>query len=105
MTEGANRAYRLGEVESLCAELERIARGRVDNAIEELRGEGSETFGESVHEARKDLKKVRAVLRLVRDEIGDTLHRRENDRYRDAGRMLSGARDAEVRLETIDRLR
>jgi hypothetical protein len=45
------------------------------------------------------------VLRLVRDEVGEEVYRRENDRFRETGRMLSGARDAEVKLETIDALR
>lgn len=100
-----SRAYRLAGNESPPAGIERIARGRIDSAVDELSGEGSETFAESVHEARKDLKKLRSVLRLVREEIGEETYRRENERYRDAGRMLSGPRDAEVKLETIDALR
>jgi hypothetical protein len=59
----------------------------------------------AVHEARKDLKKLRAVLRLVRDDLGDAVYRSENVRFRDAGRMLSGARDAHVRVETLAALR
>lgn len=58
-----------------------------------------------MHEARKDLKKLRALLRLVRDAIDDEAYARENARYRDAGRALAGARDAQVKLETIEALR
>jgi CHAD domain-containing protein len=57
-----------------------------------------------VHEARKDLKKLRAALRLVRDDIGRKAYRRENHRFRDAGRRLSAARDAEVKLDTLKAL-
>jgi CHAD domain-containing protein len=37
----------------------------------------------------------------VRPSLEDDLYRRENDRFRDAGRALGGARDAEVKLETL----
>jgi CHAD domain-containing protein len=105
MSKGPSRTYRLREDESPPAGMERIALGRIADAVDELRGKGSETFADSVHEARKDMKKVRSVLRLVREELGDELYRRENERFRDAGRLLSGARDAEVKLETIQALR
>jgi CHAD domain-containing protein len=105
MSEGPSREYHLKGSEAPAEGIERIALGRVDNALDELRGEGSATFAESVHEARKDLKKLRSLLRLVRDEIGDDVYRRENARFRDAGRLLSGARDAEVKLKTVDALR
>jgi CHAD domain-containing protein len=105
MSKGPSRTYRLQDDESPPAGLERVVLGRIANALEELRGKGSDTFAESVHEARKDLKKVRSVLRLVRDELGEELYRRENERFRDAGRLLSGARDAEVKLGTVDALR
>jgi CHAD domain-containing protein len=105
VSKGPSRTYRLRDDESPPAGLERIALGRIADAVDELRGKGSDTFADSVHEARKDLKKVRSVLRLVRDELGDEVYRRENERFREAGRLLSGARDAEVKLATIDALR
>jgi CHAD domain-containing protein len=51
---------------------------------------------DGVHDARKRLKRVRAVLRLVRDPIGEDRYREENARYRDIGRQLAPARDARV---------
>jgi CHAD domain-containing protein len=99
------RSYHLEGSEEPADGIERVARGRIRNALDEVRGDGASTFAESVHEARKDLKKLRSVLRLVRDQIGEEIYRRENERLRDAGRLLSGARDAEVKLETIDLLR
>jgi CHAD domain-containing protein len=59
---------------------------------------------EAVHEARKDMKKLRSVLRLVRPVIGDSVYRQENRRFRDAGRILSDARDAKVRSTTLEQL-
>lgn len=63
-------------------------------------GEGDD-LPESVHSARKDLKKLRSVPRLVCPVIGGERFRTENKRYRDAGRRLSSSRDAEVKLETL----
>ncbi|MDQ2699867.1 MAG: CHAD domain-containing protein, partial [Actinomycetota bacterium] len=47
---------------------------------------------------------MRAVLRLVRGDLGKKPFRQENRRYRDAARLLSGYRDSDVLLETISAL-
>jgi CHAD domain-containing protein len=57
-----------------------------------------------VHQTRKYLKKARAMLRLVRKEIGRTLFRQQDHWLRDASRLMSEVRDAEVRLETVREL-
>jgi CHAD domain-containing protein len=79
----------------------RVARGRIDHAIDELRGKSKRSADEAVHEARKDMKKLRALVRLARGELGDELYRAENARFRDIGRLLSGVRDADVMLATL----
>jgi CHAD domain-containing protein len=99
---GPSRAYRLKRKEAVGDGVRRIAQGRADKAREELsEASGTRDVSESIHSARKDLKKLRSVLRLVRDELGEKLYRTENRRYRDAGRLLSESRDAEVRVETV----
>ena len=60
-------------------------------AIEELTGHKP-----NIHGARKQLKRARATLRLLRPTIGDESYRRENIAARDAARPLSRARDEEV---------
>jgi CHAD domain-containing protein len=102
--DGPSRKYRLRRKETPVEGLRRIAEGRTNHALEQLRGETDDDMPVAVHEARKDLKKLRSVLRLIRDELGDDVYRRENVRYRDAGRLLAGARDAEVKLETLESL-
>lgn len=54
-----------------------------------------------VHTSRKAMKRVRAMLRLVRSEIGDKAYRYENTELRDAARMLSSVRDAAVTVDTV----
>jgi len=100
-----SRAYRLRTKESPTEGLRRVALGRTEKALERLRGaEGDELAG-AIHGARKDLKKLRGLLRLIRKELGKKGFKAENRRYRDAGRLLSGRRDAEVKLETLLDLR
>jgi CHAD domain len=69
-----------------------------------LAGKTDEDFGTAVHETRKSLKRLRATVRLARDELGEETYRRENVAFRDAGRRLGGARDSQVLLETLDAL-
>ncbi len=50
----------------------------------------------SIHEIRRNIKKIRAVLRLIRDEAGYGFYYRENRFYRDQGRLLSEIRSIEI---------
>jgi CHAD domain-containing protein len=100
----ASRSYGLERGESVPDGAARIARGRIDHAIDELTGNSDSSPEEAVHGARKDMKKLRALLRLVRGEIGDKRYRREAACFRDAGRELAGVRDADVMLATLDSL-
>ncbi|MGH2961830.1 MAG: CHAD domain-containing protein [Solirubrobacterales bacterium] len=93
--------YRLRADEPVADGLRRVATGRAESAIQHLRGKVDEEPAVAVHETRKDLKKLRSVLRLVRGPLGDGTYARENSRYGEAARVLSGPRDAEVKLETI----
>ena len=104
---GPSRAYRLKTKEGVGDGIRRIVVGRAEKALQWLdaAAEGDGDLAEAIHGARKDLKKIRAVLRLVRAELGDELYGAENERYRDAGRLLSESRDAEVKLQTLSALR
>jgi CHAD domain-containing protein len=98
------RRFRLGDGERVPDGLRRIARGQLDMSIERLNGDTDEDLGTAVHETRKSLKRLRATVRLARDELGVEVYRRENVAFRDAGRRLGGARDSQVLLETLDAL-
>jgi len=50
------------------------------------------------------MKKTRALLRLARPAMRADAFRAYNRELRDQGRALSGARDADVMVETIDAL-
>lgn len=80
----------------------RIARRRVKSALKTLRADGPDE--RSVHAARKELKKARATLRLVRDALGTSSYKKENAALRDAARPLGEVRDAEVLLDSLKSL-
>ena len=92
---------RLRPAETLDAGLNRIAAHYLDVAIAGITDHGDDP-GTGIHTARKALKRVRALLRLVRDEIGQRAYRAENVVLRDAGRSLAAARDGAVIVMTLD---
>jgi len=96
--------YHLRPGERVPAGIERIVREEIESAVRQLRGEGEADRDEAIHEARKNLKKIRGVLRLMQPELGET-YGRENTFFRDAGLRLSQFRDAGVMIETFDALR
>ena len=95
------RAYRLRAGENVSDGVRRIARGQTDLAVEHLDGSAGDGAA-AIHEARKAFKRLRALVRLSRDALGDEVYRRENATFRAAGRRLSGVRDAAVMVETLD---
>jgi CHAD domain-containing protein len=103
--DGPDRTYRLRADEYVPDGIRRIAGGQLVSAREDLDGASKQTLGDAVHETRKRLKRLRACLRLSRDALGDETYDRENTAFRMAGRRLSGARDAQVLVETLDALR
>ncbi len=62
---------------------------------------GRDELGASVHATRTSIKRIRAALRLARAAIGEQTYRQESDALRAVARRLSGARDAQVMIETL----
>lgn len=58
----------------------------------------------AVHNARKCLKKIRSVLRLMRSELGSDVYAFENKWFRQTAAQLSDVRDAEAMIESWDQL-
>jgi CHAD domain-containing protein len=94
-------AFRLQREEALGKGIARMAHGRIGHALDELGGLSGSTPETAVHEARKDVKKLRALLRLVRSGTTSRVRRRENEALRGVGRSLSGVRDSDVMLATL----
>jgi CHAD domain-containing protein len=97
-------AFQLKPDETVRKGIRRIARKQIDKAREGLAGQVTSTSDETVHDARKRFKRLRAVARLVRGEVGERRYRRENLRFRDAARPLSEVRDAHALSQALDKL-
>ncbi len=85
-------------------EVMRVANGLTRAALANLAGEGPPSEVD-VHEARKTLKRLRALARLVRGAIAETEFRIADRAFRDAKNALGGLRDARVRLDALEELR
>ena len=95
-------AFQLEAGEPVGRGLLRIVGEQIDGAVGRLRAEGEEP-DERIHEVRKHIKKIRAVLRLLRPALGAG-YVAENAWYRELSRQLAAARDAGALVECFGRL-
>ena len=58
----------------------------------------------AIHEIRKSIKRIRAVLRLIREEIGYSSYYRENVFYREMNRSVSDIRSYNVLVLSLEKL-
>ncbi|WP_026909593.1 CHAD domain-containing protein [Patulibacter minatonensis] len=82
-----------------------VALERLDRVMGELSGERSDDVATAVHEARKDLKKTRSLVRLLKPGLPKARYREEADALRSVSRSLGGRREADALVETVDALR
>jgi CHAD domain-containing protein len=99
-------SYRLRTGEDLAAGIRRIAREQLESALGEISTvAGGDEAAAAVHATRKDIKKLRALLRLIREKIGQEIFREENGRLREVARGFAAPRDARVQLQLVENLR
>lgn len=104
-------AYRIEPHEALSAGLRRAAKDELLGASRSLtaaqdlvRGGASgasDPLADPIHDARKRFKKLRALVALVRTDLGAARAKALDRRFRDAGRHLSALRDAGVLTGTL----
>jgi len=80
--------------------LRRIGDAQFARVAEGLRGFPNRDTG--IHEARKALKRIRALLRLARPHLDTGVFRADYAVLRDVGRALAPMRDARVTIDTLD---
>ncbi len=95
-------AFALQLDEPVGKSVKRLVHKQVDKAVKAL-GQ-SDKLDEAIHDTRQRFKRVRALLRLVRDELGEEVYRQENRCFRDAARPLTEVRDAVVLVGTLEKL-
>lgn len=91
-------AFRLKRRESVADGVRRVALAQFDGALTDLKRPHRLA---SIHQTRKRLKMLRAVLRLVRSDVEPAVFDRERTTLRDVGRRLSLVRDADMMLTVV----
>jgi len=84
-------------------EVQRLLCHHIDQALQALQG-NQPLSDAAVHGARKQLKKGRADLRLLRKALGSQTYAYENIALRDAARPLTAVRDTRALMDTLDTL-
>ncbi|MDT0686152.1 CHAD domain-containing protein [Autumnicola psychrophila] len=95
-------SYKLEKQEDLNENINRIASEEIEACLTSLK---KAEINEAVHDIRKRLKKLRALARLVRDEMGEKQYKKINIYFRDLGRELAPIRDLTANMETVDNLK
>jgi CHAD domain-containing protein len=94
--------YRFKLQEPIADGLRRIGLQQIDIATAKLASKDDPAT--AIQDARRCLKRLRALLRLARPGLAETTYRREADRLVGIGRMLASARDLHVMQQTLGKL-
>jgi CHAD domain-containing protein len=96
-------SYKIQSENSFNSEIKRIIFDLIDHSIQHLE-HYDHNPDVAVHETRKNMKKIRAALRLVRYAIFSKSYRKLNLAFRDISRKFAIAREANVKLKTVGEL-
>ena len=80
----------------------RIAREQLEAALQELAA--PEVQPKGVHECRKSLKRLRALVRLAASALGKDRARKRTNALSEIAQLLAGRRDQTVMLDTVQKL-
>ncbi len=94
-------AFHFKKKESPTKAVRRLSRERLEKALDHLR---KCDRLEAIHRVRKEIKKVRATLGLVRENTGANAYRKRVKTLRAAAKRLQDPRDARVRPQALERL-
>jgi CHAD domain-containing protein len=97
-------SYRLDVQQRVSRSVAACIDGELEKAVESLSVTDPTERPSAVHDARKRMKKARSALRLVRSDLDKATVRSINDELREVALSLSGRRDADVLVATVDAL-
>jgi Skp family chaperone for outer membrane proteins len=95
--------YRLKVNESIAKGVSRVGLEQI--GIAEARLARRSDAAAAIHDTRRCLKRMRALLRLVRPALPESTYKREANRLAGVGRLLASARDQYVMQQTLEKLR
>ncbi len=79
-----------------------IGREQLDRSLSRFSAKSKK--GNPVHETRKSMKRLRALLHLIKPAMSKSDFRRDEARLKQIARSLSGVRDIQAMLETLVKL-
>lgn len=97
------KSFQISKKQNIPENIERILHTQMDSIIAHCKPGGQDRH-QSVHEIRKNMKRIRAVMRLIRDGVGYSTYYRENTVFRDLAREISELRNRIVLAETIGKI-
>lgn len=96
-------SFRLHSDRPLPQEVRKAARSELKRLLTLIRQSGADV-DEDIHQLRVGMKRIRALLRLVRDALGDEIYRAEQTWCKTLADSYSGSRDAAVGGALLDDL-
>jgi hypothetical protein len=96
-------AFRLKQGASISSEIRRIVLKQLEAAISELHTVGDPQSDDAVHDARRRVKKIRAIIRLVRPVL-DKAYRAVDRDLSTVSRLLAPVADGRGIVETLQEL-
>jgi hypothetical protein len=95
-------AYRLNLQEPIAEGVRRVGLEQIEIADTKLAS--GDDVPAAIHDTRRCLKRLRALLHLVRPGLDETAYRQEANQLAAIGRLLSPARDSHVMQQTLAKL-
>jgi CHAD domain-containing protein len=96
-------AFQLKDDQPVSSEIRRIVVKQLELATSELKSIGDPQSNEAIHAARRRIKKIRAVIRLI-EPVLNKASREADKRLRDVNRMLAPVADGHEIVETLKHL-
>jgi CHAD domain-containing protein len=88
-------------MELLLDRIQRIARTETSGIRQRIKKDSSYTDAVSVHRIRISVKKMRALLRLIRDQMGDKLYHKQTEAWSAVATSVAPLRNLEIQLKTL----
>ncbi len=95
--------FQIEAEETLREAILRTRNERLDKAIAALQGK-PQPSAEAIHDARREFKRLRSLVRLVRGSMDKPVRVREDQALGNVGRALAQSRDAAALLETVEKV-
>ncbi len=85
-------------------DIQALAQKELTRTIEAFQALDATTVASLAHDIRKRLKKLRALISLLRQPLGKKAYRLDDTALREAGRGLAAVRDAQILIKTLQQL-